>query len=261
MRFCSLASGSSGNSYYIGTRNTSILIDAGISGKRICQELELKVGLEGSQLDGLFITHEHNDHIQSVGVLARRFKVPLYATEGTWKGVEGKIGKVDPDLCNVLEDCGSMELGDINIEWFATSHDANEPVGYVCRHGKKKIGLATDTGMITKQMANALSDVDFLVLEANHDEKMLATGKYPYYLKKRIHSNLGHLSNNAAGKALLDLAGEKTKGVLLAHLSQENNLPSLALATVGDILNRNKTDFDFDLKVAPRSQSTSCIRL
>jgi phosphoribosyl 1,2-cyclic phosphodiesterase len=261
MRFCSLASGSSGNSYYIGTRKTNILIDAGISGKRICQELEEKVGLAGSQLDGVLITHEHIDHIQSIGVLARRFKVPLYATEGTWKGMEGKIGKVEPSLCNVLDDCGSMELGDVNIEWFSTSHDANEPVGYLCRHDKKEIGLATDTGQISPQMAKALCDIELLILEANHDEKMLATGRYPHYLKKRIHSPLGHLSNKAAGEALLDLVGEKTKSVLLAHLSQENNLPSLALATVGDILNKNKVDYEFDLTVAPRSQTTSCIRL
>ncbi|NLT94100.1 MAG: MBL fold metallo-hydrolase [Clostridia bacterium] len=261
MRFCSLASGSSGNSYYIGTKNTNILIDAGISGKRICQELESKVGLEGSQLDGLFITHEHTDHIQSIGVLARRFKVPLYATEGTWRGMRGKIGEVDPDLCHVLDDCGSLELGDINIEWFPTSHDANEPVGYLCQSGKKKIGLATDTGVLTRPMADILRNVDLLVLEANHDEKMLATGRYPLYLKKRIGSSLGHLSNRAAGKALLDLAGEKTKTVFLAHLSQENNLPGLAMATVGEILSKNKVEFNFDLAVAPRSQSTSCIRL
>jgi len=261
MKFCSLASGSSGNSYYIGTQSTNILIDAGISGKRICQELDAKLGLAGTELDGIFITHEHIDHIQSIGVLARKFKTPLYATKGTWRGMENKIGKVEPDLCHVLDDAGSLEIGDINIEWFPTSHDANEPVGYLVEKDKKAVGLATDTGMLNSKMVNALSNVDLLILEANHDEKMLSTGKYPAYLKQRIKSPRGHLSNSAAGQALLDLAGEKTKTVLLAHLSQENNLPSLALATVGDILSRNKIGYEFELEVAPRSQSTSCIRL
>jgi len=261
MKFCSLASGSSGNSYYIGTENTNVLIDAGISGKRICQELEAKVGLAGAVLDGIFVTHEHVDHIQSIGVLARKFKTPLYATEGTWEGMQNKIGKVDPELCHVLDNSGSMEMGDVDVEWFPTSHDANESVGYVIRKDKKAVGLATDTGIINDRMIDALTNVDLLILEANHDEKMLATGRYPAYLKKRIHSSQGHLSNTAAGQALLDLAGEKTKAVILAHLSQENNLPSLALTTVGDILSKNKIEYDFELEVAPRSQSTSCIRL
>lgn len=261
MRFCSLASGSSGNSYYIGTEDTNILIDAGVSGKRICKELEEKVGLAGAELDGIFITHEHIDHIQSVGVLARRFKTPLYATQGTWEGMEGKIGKVDQELCHILDNTGSMEVGSVNIEWFSTSHDANEPVGFLIEKDKKSIGLATDTGMINRQLVNALTDVNLLILEANHDEKMLLTGSYPAYLKKRIRSDQGHLSNTSAGQALLELAGEKTQTVFLAHLSQKNNLPSLALRTVGDILSGNKNSYDFDLEVAPRSQATSCIRL
>jgi len=261
MKFCSLASGSSGNSYYIGTQNTNILIDAGISGKRICQELEARAGLTGSELDGIFITHEHVDHIQSIGVLARKFKTPLYATQGTWSGMRNKIGEVDPTLCHVLADTGTMAIGDLNIEWFPTSHDANNPVGYLIEKDKKTVGLATDTGILNREMLQVLKNVDLLILEANHDEKMLLTGRYPAYLKKRIKSSRGHLSNTAAGEALLQLAGEKTKAVFLAHLSQENNLPGLALATVGDILSRNKISYNFALEVAPRSQSTSCIRL
>jgi len=261
MKFCSLASGSSGNCYYLGTEKTNILIDAGISGKRVCNDLGEKVGLNGTGLDGIFVTHEHIDHIQSVGVLARKFKTPLYATKGTWAGMKNKIGTVDQDLCHILPDTGSIEINDLNIEWFPTSHDANEPVGYLVENDNKQVGLATDTGMINKRMAKALCDVNLLILEANHDEKMLLSGRYPAYLKKRIQSSLGHLSNSAAGQALLDLAGDKTKSVFLAHLSQENNLPSLALQTVGDILRRDKISYSFDLEVAPRSQATSCIKL
>jgi len=261
MKFCSLASGSSGNCYYLGTEKANILIDAGISGKRVCYDLEEKMGLNGTDLDGIFITHEHIDHIQSVGVLARKFKTPLYATSGTWAGMKNKIGNVDQDLCHVLPDTGSLEINDVNIEWFPTSHDAKEPVGYLVENDKKRIGLATDTGMIDNRMAKALFDVNLLILEANHDEKMLINGKYPAYLKKRIQSSHGHLSNIAAGQALLDLAGDKTKSVFLAHLSHENNLPSLALRTVGDILSENKISYSFDLEVAPRSQATSCIKL
>lgn len=261
MKFCSLASGSSGNCYYIGTKNANILIDAGISGKRISQELEDKVGITGNELDAIFITHEHTDHIQSMGVLARRFKTPLYATKGTWIGAQQKIGKVEPDLCHTLTSSGSIEINDLKLEWFPTSHDAQEPVGYLVENDKKTIGVATDTGVIDKKTIDALFNVDLLLLEANHDEEMLSLGSYPAYLKKRIQSSLGHLSNNAAGESLLELVGDKTRKVILAHLSQENNLPSLALNTVGDILDKYKIGYEFLLEVAPRSQSTFCIKL
>lgn len=260
MRICSLASGSSGNCYYIGSQDTSILIDAGISGKRIAAGLE-SLGLDGSQLDGIFVTHEHNDHIKSLGVLARRFKTPLYATKGTWDGMAGKLGKIQEDLCQTLSKRGSLEIGDINIEWFPTSHDANQPIGFLMENENKYVGLATDTGMLNKEMINILTNIDMLILEANHDQEMLQMGRYPHYLKRRIRSNLGHLSNKDAGQALVELAGEKTKRVFLAHLSQENNLPSLALKTVGDILAQHKIDLDFDLQVAPRQQASSCIRI
>ncbi|MDK2823851.1 MAG: hypothetical protein PWQ67_1056 [Clostridia bacterium] len=261
MRICSFASGSSGNCYYIGTEKTNILIDAGISGKRIIEGLKEKVGISGKELDGIFVTHEHIDHIQSLGVLARRFKTPLYATRGTWEGMKNKLGRVDSDLCNTLHSKGSLEMGDINIEWFPTSHDANEPVGFLLENENKYVGLATDTGMINKRMVNALFNIDALFLEANHDEKMLLSGSYPTYLKKRIRSSKGHLSNVAAGQALLELVNVKTKSVFLAHLSQENNLPSLALKTVKDILNEHKIDCTFDLQVAPRSQASTCIKI
>ncbi|MFZ7102877.1 MAG: MBL fold metallo-hydrolase [Peptococcaceae bacterium] len=260
MKICSLASGSSGNCYYIGTGETNILIDAGISGKRIVAGLE-NLGVRGTELDGIFVTHEHSDHIQSLGVLARKFNTPLYATGGTWKGMTGKLGKVEADLCQTLHSKGSLEIGDINLEWFATSHDANEPVGYLVENENKFVGLATDTGILNKEMINALVNIDMLILEANHDEEMLFNGRYPQYLKKRIGSSLGHLSNVSAGQALVELAGERTKAVFLAHLSQENNRPGLALKTIGDIITEHKIAGGFELQVAPRSQASSCIRL
>jgi len=261
MRLCTIASGSSGNCYYVGTEKTNILIDAGISCKRITQGLEEQIGISGHELDGIFVTHEHNDHIQSLGVLARRFKTPLYATQGTWDGIGAKIGKVDTDLFNTLHSQGSLEIGDINIEWFPTSHDANEPIGFLLENENKRIGLATDSGMITSRMVTTLSNVDLLILEANHDEKMLQRGSYPAYLKKRILGSLGHLSNSSAGQALIEMAGIKTKSVILAHLSQENNLPGLALKTVGDILKENNIDYTFELQVAPRSRNGPCIKI
>lgn len=261
LRICTLASGSSGNCYYIGTDKTNILIDAGISGKRVSKSLEENVGINGNQLDGIFVTHEHNDHIQSLGVLARRFKTPLYASQGTWDGIAEKIGKVDRDLCHTLHTQGSLEIGDLNLEWFPTSHDANEPIGFLLENENKRVGLATDSGMITRRMTNALADTDLLILEANHDENMLINGSYPAYLKKRILSSQGHLSNKGAGQALLDIIGIKTKSVILGHLSQENNLPDLALKTVKDILEENKIEYSFDVEVAPRSQAGTCIKI
>ncbi|MFZ5944981.1 MAG: MBL fold metallo-hydrolase [Bacillota bacterium] len=260
MRICSFASGSSGNCYYIGSEEKNILIDAGISGKRIVEGLS-QMDLEGDEIDAIFVTHEHIDHIQSLGVLARKFKTPIYASRGTWRGMENKIGTVDQDLCHTLHSKGSLEIGDINIEWFPTSHDANESIGFLIENQNKFIGLATDTGRISKEMGNILNNIEMLILEANHDEAMLLGGSYPAYLKRRISGNNGHLSNRAAGQALLDVIGEKTKSVLLAHLSQENNLPGLALKTVKDILLENGIDFNFNIDVAPRSQAGSCIKV
>ena len=235
VRICSLASGSSGNCYYVGTDNTHVLVDAGISCKRIIQSLEDKIGISGKDLDGVFVSHEHNDHIQSLGVLARKFKTPLYATQGTWQGIGDKIGKVEPELYNTLDSQGSLEIGDLHLEWFSTSHDALEPIGFVMENENKRVGIATDSGILTNRMKKNLFNVDYLILEANHDERMLINGTYPGYLKRRILSNKGHLSNRAAGEALLDLIGEKTCSVTLAHLSQQNNTPSLALKTVEHI--------------------------
>ncbi len=261
VRICSLASGSSGNCYYVGTDNTHVLVDAGISCKRIIQSLEDKIGISGKDLDGVFVSHEHNDHIQSLGVLARKFKTPLYATQGTWQGIGDKIGKVEPELYNTLDSQGSLEIGDLHLEWFSTSHDALEPIGFVMENENKRVGIATDSGILTNRMKKNLFNVDYLILEANHDERMLINGTYPGYLKRRILSNKGHLSNRAAGEALLDLIGEKTCSVTLAHLSQQNNTPSLALKTVEHIFRENQFLYSGELLVAPRSQASSCIRI
>lgn len=253
MKICTLISGSSGNASYVETAKTKVMIDAGQSGKKLTNALEGRCGVNPAELDGILITHAHRDHIAGVGVLARRYKLPIYATEGTWNEMRPLIGPVEEKLQNVIEANKTWKLGDINIETFPLSHDALDPVGYVCRSEGKSIGIATDSGIFTKQMTKCLQNLDCFVIEANHDVDLLHKGSYPWSLKKRITSTLGHLSNECAGKALLDIIGDKTKNVILAHLSTENNRPSLALKTVKDILRENQIELNYeDVIIAPR---------
>ncbi len=253
MKACTLISGSSGNATYVETAKTKVMIDAGQTGKKLTNALEERCGVNPGELDGILITHAHRDHIAGAGVLARRHELPIYATEGTWYEMDPLIGPVDEKLKNVIDVNKTWELGDIKIETFPLSHDALDPVGYVCSSEAKSIGIATDSGVFTKQMTKSLQDLDCLVIEANHDVDLLHKGPYPWVLKKRIASTLGHLSNECAGKALLDIMGDKTKNVILAHLSSENNRPSLALETVKDMLKENQMELNCeDVIVAPR---------
>jgi len=253
MKICTLMSGSSGNAIYIETKKTKVLIDAGQAGKRLSQALEEGCGVKAGELDAILVTHAHRDHVLGAGIMSRRYDLPLYATEGTWCEMESLIGPVVPKRRYYIDTQRSWEIGDIKIEPFPTSHDALEPVGLICSSGQKRLGIATDSGVFTTRMANVLNDLDCFVLEANHDVGLLNNGPYPWSLKKRIASVLGHLSNNDAGQALLKTCGGNTKNVILAHLSEENNRPSLALETVRETLVSNKVSIkDIDITVAPR---------
>lgn len=253
MRITTLISGSSGNALYIETKQTRILIDAGQSGKCLSGVLQEGCGLEPGQLDAVFVTHAHRDHILGVGVLSRRYGLPIYATEGTWMEMEPLIGPICPERKEVIGVEKCLEMGDIKIESFATSHDALEPVGYLCSGEGEHIGIATDSGVFTTRMGRKLQNMDCLVLEANHDPQLLMKGPYPWPLKKRIASILGHLSNEKAGQALLRTIGPRTKKVILAHLSEENNRPSLAVETVNNMLKEAQVDLgEVDIMVAPR---------
>lgn len=253
MRIRTLMSGSSGNAIYIETQSSKVLIDAGQTGKALVKSLEEGCRIKPAELDAIFITHAHRDHIHGAGILSRKYDLPIYATEGTWTEMDPLIGAVKPHNRYCIGTAATVEIKDLRLESFPVSHDALEPVGYRCSSLGKTVGIATDSGVFTAKMAQALQNADCLVLESNHDPGMLIKGPYPWPLKKRIASIVGHLSNEGAGKALLRTMGDRTKEIILAHLSAENNRPSLALQTVADMLHQSQVTLeDVNITVAPR---------
>lgn len=229
---CVLASGSSGNAIYISNGSTSLLIDAGLSGIEIERRLMTK-GLRAEDLDAIVVSHEHNDHIQGVGVISRRFNLPVYINKKTYHSVP-QIGKIN-DL--KLFDCGkTFNIQQFHIHPFSISHDAEDPSGFTFQHNGKKIGLATDMGIATSMVKSHLTECNFLILEANHDPFMLQNGPYPWPLKQRIKSRTGHISNEESKALLQEIRHEGLKHVILAHLSKTNNTPEKALGVVGQAL-------------------------
>lgn len=224
-----LASGSSGNVILVSTDQHKILVDAGLSGKKIVHLLD-QVGVSGQEIDAILITHEHIDHIRGAGILSRRFDLPIFANEGTWSQMSNQLGKISQANCQVFT--GAFSLGKMDIKPFAIPHDAADPIGYVIRVGKDKVGIATDMGQVTPTVLNALKGVNHVILEANHDLEMLKYGHYPWNLKKRIMSERGHLSNDDCGACVVKLAEYCTPCIYLAHLSKDNNIPELAYLTV-----------------------------
>ncbi len=263
MKLCSIASGSSGNSIYVGNDSTNVLIDAGITTKRIVTGLD-ELSVNPNELSGILITHEHIDHIGGLGVFLRKYKVPVYATKGTIKGIKdnSKLGEFDTSLLHEINTDIEFNLGDITIRPFKTSHDANEPCGYVLHDDKSRVAVATDLGVYTDYTIEALSGLDALLLEANHDVKMLEVGSYPYYLKQRILSERGHLSNEAAGRLLTRILNDHFKGVLLGHISEENNYERLAYETVKMEVSMGDCPYnggDFPIEIASRSHMSEII--
>lgn len=265
MKLCSITSGSSGNCIYMGSEHTSILIDAGISGKRIEAGLN-SIDMTTKDIDGILVTHEHSDHIQGLGVLARKYAIPIYTTKGTWKAIieSSSVGKIPTELFHEVETDCITEIGDLKISPFAISHDAAEPVGYRVHHESQSAAVVTDLGFYDDYIVEHLKGLDMLLLEANHDVHMLQVGSYPYYLKRRIMGDRGHLSNETAGQLLCELLHDDMKAVLLGHLSKENNYEALAYETVcsevtmGDNPYKSK---DFKIAVAHRDQPSELIAI
>ena len=247
MDFCTIASGSSGNCTYAGTGRTAVLVDAGISGKRIEQGL-YSLDRRPEEISAILVTHEHSDHIAGLGVLARRYHIPIYATPGTAQYIFGcrSLGKIDPALINYIHADEPFQIGDLTVEPFRISHDAAQPVGYRLSDGKKKIAVATDMGCYDDYIVEKLKGLDALLLEANHDVNMLQVGPYPYPLKQRILGQQGHLSNELAGRLLCDILHDDIEQILLGHLSKENNYAALALATVISEVKMERRDVDAD---------------
>lgn len=240
-----LASGSTGNSVFLQCGDTRVLIDAGISTRRIKKELE-SVGHDIAALDAVLITHEHRDHIAGLTTMAKKYRIPMYARPAAWQAMSIRHTLPD-DCCHDLGD--KLQLGQVAIEPFPIPHDAADPVGFTLRYGERKCTLATDLGFVTDTVKKALAMSDIMILEANHDVDMLQSGSYPWMLKKRILSNRGHLSNHDSGWTLARLAKPKGSQVFLAHLSQENNCPDLAQRTVCDILSEQGLTIGHDIGI------------
>ena len=228
MRFSPLFSGSSGNATYVGCDDASILVDAGLSGTRVIQELK-RVGIDPSKLDAILVTHEHSDHIKGIGILSRKFDLPVYASEGTWRAMMGKIGNVQEKNIRVFEPEQDFFIGPIDVTPFSTPHDAAQPVGYTFEVSGAKLAIATDLGCVRDGWLNHVLGSDAVLLESNYDPDMLKAGPYPYELKKRIMSRHGHLSNDDAGAVAVELVRSGTRQIILGHLSKENNFPELAM--------------------------------
>ncbi len=265
MRMFSVASGSSGNCICVGSNNTHILIDAGISKKRIEEGLREK-DIDLSDIDAILVTHEHSDHISGLGVVSRKYSIPIYATSETLTQIEQykPIGEVDKSLFNSIKPDVDFMIEGIKVKPFSVSHDAANPVAYRFNDGDKSVAVATDLGCYTDYTVENLKNLDAILIEANHDIKMLQVGAYPYYLKQRILGKKGHLSNEMSGQLLNSILNDKMKSVFLGHLSQENNYEELAYESVRMEIamsdNQYKAD-DFPIQVAKRDRTSAYVEI
>ncbi|WP_108022374.1 MBL fold metallo-hydrolase [Melghirimyces profundicolus] len=248
MKYSILASGSTGNALYVETGRIRVLVDAGLSGKRL-EKLLTSIGVEPSSLHAVLVTHEHSDHIKGLGVFARRYRLPVYMNETTWAALPSGVGGIPIEQQHVFPTLSTLDLEDLTVESFPVSHDAAEPMGFCFHHEGSRLGLVTDTGYINPRIAEKVAGCDALILEANHDVNMLRMGTYPWNVKRRILSDVGHLSNEDAGEALLTFLRGNGEDVFLAHLSQDNNLTDLAHLTVKGILQEQGLDVGRDVRL------------
>ncbi|MGP7818852.1 MBL fold metallo-hydrolase [Niallia sp. 01092] len=235
MHFSVLASGSTGNAIYVESGEYSFLVDAGLSGKQM-ESLFQQIDRKMDKLTGILVTHEHSDHIKGVGIVARKYKLPIYANEKTWNAMNPLIGEIPLEQKFHFDMETVKTFGDLSIESFGVSHDAAEPMFYVFHEGDKKLVLITDTGYVSDRMKGIITNADSYVFESNHDVQMLRMGKYPWNIKRRILSDVGHVSNEDAAIAMSEVIGDRTKRIYLAHLSQDNNIKDLARMSVSQTL-------------------------
>ncbi|MDN3017810.1 MBL fold metallo-hydrolase [Paenibacillus sp. BSR1-1] len=235
LQYSILASGSTGNALYVESDEHSFLVDAGFSGKQM-ETLFQQIDRDISKLSGIFVTHEHSDHIKGIGILARKYKLPVYANEKTWQAMETNVGAIPTEQKFVFNMETVKTFGAVDIESFGVSHDAAEPMFYVFHNGGKKLVLITDTGYVSDRMKGTISNADVYIFESNHDVQMLRMGRYPWNIKRRILSDIGHVSNEDAALAMSDVIGDRTKRVYLAHLSLDNNMKDLAKMSVTQTL-------------------------
>ena len=264
MQLYSIASGSSGNCIYLGEEDGGILIDAGISRKRIVTGLERK-GLSLDDIKAIFITHEHSDHISGLGPVLRKNPIPVYATADTVSAIWEKtnMNNISPELFHSIRPEEEIEAGEMLVRPFSISHDAVDPVCYTVEKQGKRAAVATDMGCFHDTIIRVLGQCDSVLIEANHDINMLQVGPYPYSLKMRILGNKGHLSNTSCADLIKEILHKDLKHLVLGHLSRENNFPQLAYRTVLDELEKTETwgTLDTRLMVASRDEPTELLKI
>lgn len=243
MKMSVLASGSTGNSTYIETEKGSLLIDVGLSCKRIEEALNT-LGTSLSNIDAILITHEHSDHIKGLKVTAKRYDIPIFANEKTWRQIEKKGIEINPGQKFHFNPLEEKEIVGMDVNSFSVSHDAVDPQFYTFARNDKKISVITDTGYVSDHMKGIIKDSDCFVFESNHDVDMLRMGRYPWVTKQRILSDVGHVSNEDAAHAMRDVITARTKRIYLSHLSLDNNIKELAKMSVEQVLNQ----YDIDTK-------------
>ncbi len=252
IQFISLVSGSSGNSSLITDQQTTFLIDCGISGKKLEMRLA-DANIDPGSISGILITHEHTDHTSGAGVIARRYNLPIYATEKTFEAMN--LGKIDPCMLKCICAGKTFTVGTMDIHPFSIPHDAADPVGYSFLTKDGKYTVATDIGFMPNTLLKQLVGSKQIILESNHDVEMLRYGSYPFYLKQRILSQKGHMSNDLTSKVAVYLAERGTENIMLAHLSCENNTPEIAEITTRSALASHGFS-DVGLNVASRHEIT-----
>ncbi len=271
MRFTSIASGSGGNSTYIGTESTHILVDVGVTMKAVNAGLH-ELDLDLKDINAIFLTHEHIDHIKAVGTIARKYDIPVYGTLGTLREVmlNKTLGEFSHEKLFPIQPDNALNIGDLRVLPFSIYHDAADPLGYRIEAGdsskgeSKNVAVATDIGHYDDYTAAHLKDLDAMVLESNHDIKMLSSGPYPVSLKRRILSDHGHLSNDNCGRLLDSILSKRIKHVFLGHLSKENNIPELALKTVQKEIDNSDSEHragEISISVAHRDRISEVVEI
>lgn len=261
LNFCSLYSGSSGNSLFVESQNTKILIDAGISSKKIENALT-DINVNPSTLDGILITHEHTDHVQGLGTLSKKFDIPVFVNQETLDAMPKQKDKISEKNIKTFKVTEKFAIGDLNINPFSIPHDAANPCGFNIFKDDKKISIATDIGHMTNDILKNLEESLFIMLEANYDPEVLKCSAYPFTLKSRIAGPTGHLSNEIAGKTISHLLKSGLKNAMLGHLSKESNFPELAYKTVvEELLSNSFNENSLMLSVASRDNHSKLITI
>lgn len=257
-QFCSLYSGSSGNCSFVQTNTTKILIDAGMSSKKIGEALD-EIHVDPLSVDAILVTHEHSDHVKGLGIFSKKFHIPVYANLETWNAMPKQKEKIEENLINTFT-FQKFNIGDVQINPFSIPHDAANPCGFNLYHENKKMSIATDIGHMNREIIDHLTDSSFLLLEANYEPEILKCSSYPYLLKERIQGPHGHLSNSDAGKTISYLANHGLNKVMLGHLSKENNFPELAYKTVvEELIEHHVAENSLRLSVANRYEVSPII--